>query len=350
LFTAQSGRREVIEQVVGLRAQSEEFNVSVQSSAKAQQRPKKIYKKPGYLPAPYVYHNGEIRAAKDAVVSVASPSVQYGSTCFGGLKAFLIDGVYYVLRMSDHFERLRDATRILGWNLALDYSQFEELVRDLLEKNACDRDLYIRPFIYTNTEQLGINFDAMDFDFGLYMVELGDYLPQDRGLKLFVSRWRKFHDGAIPTRAKAGGTYLNSSLACTEAKAHGYDEALMLDDRGHVVEGSAQNILVVKHGQVYTPPMGSNILEGITLRSSLKILEQEGYNVQFRSIDKSLVYACDELLLTGTATQIVYAESVDGRQVGQGQMGPVCKALKRRFQAVMNQTDPMSPKWLWASK
>ena len=162
-----------------------------------------------------------------------------------------------------------------------------------------------------------------------------------------VSSWRKISDTSMSTKAKAGGCYVNSALATSEAKRCGYDEALMMDEQGNIVEASVANLFVVYRGEVLMPEVGSSMLEGITRRTIIDFLQEERIPVRSGRIDRSMIYTCDELILTGTAAQVMYGHSVDGRLIGEGDIpGPVCQRLRQKFTDVMAKVHPKSSSWV----
>jgi len=298
---------------------------------------------------PFAYFEGEIVPSDKAKISIASHSIQYGSVCFGGMRGYLIGKEFKMFRMHDHFERLMNSAKIFGMDFKMNFREFQEAVFDLINANKPETGFYIRPFIYSDDEELTPKFMGLNFDIALYMIPLGDYLDTSKGLRLIVSSWKKFSDASISTKAKAGGTYLNSSLARTEAMRYGYDEALLMDDNWNIVEGSAENLMIVYRGDVIMPELGSSMLEGVTIRTVIQLLKDNDINIRFEKIDRSMVYTCDELLLTGTGAQILFAESVDDRIIGTGdgkKAGPICELLRTEFDKVLLGKHKRSKEWL----
>lgn len=296
---------------------------------------------------PFVYFEQKIVPQSEASISIASNSLQYGTTCFAGIRGYVREGEVRILRMEDHHERLMNASKIMGMDYSIPFNEFKDIIAKLIDVNAPTSDFYIRPFLYSSDEQLAPKKIGLTFQMAIYLVPLGNYFDPTKGMRLMISSWRKFSDSALPTKAKAGGCYVNSFLATNEATKSGYDEALMCDDTGHIVEASVANILLVHRGCLTTPPLGSSLLEGITMRSVIELLQAEGHVVQFGKIDRSMVYTADELILTGTAAQISYAASVDGRQLQTSVTpGPICTFLRQRFEDVINKKHPKSKSWI----
>ena len=178
------------------------------------------------------------------------------------------------------------------------------------------------------------------------MLPMADYGRTDGGIRFMTSTYRKYNDAAIPTKAKAGGAYINSFLATSDAIKNGYDEALMLDDAGNVVEAAVANLLVVYRGRLLIPNTGAAALEGITIRSVVELLEYNGYKVEHERIDRSMIFTAEELLVTGTAMKVTYAESLDGRPIGPidysetAKPGKYCTLLKAEFEKVIKHKKP----------
>lgn len=290
----------------------------------------------------FCFFKEEIVPKDKACVSIASHSLQYGSTCFAGIRGYVQEDKVKIFRLQDHHERLMNASKILGFRFYISYEDFEEIIDKLIKANDPQSDFYIRPFLFSDHEVIGVGYDRVEFSLGIYMFPLSNYYQSDKGLRLTISSWQKISDASMPTKAKAGGCYVNSSLATTEARRSGYDEALMMDHQQNIVEASVANLFVVYRGEVFTPCVGSDVLEGITLRTVLELLKEMGYTVRHEPISRSMIYTCDELFLTGTAAQIIFAESVDGRKIGSGKQGPLTTAIQNRFQDLIAMRHPKS--------
>ncbi len=294
----------------------------------------------------FAYFHGKMVPAQEATISIASHSFQYGTSCFGGIRGYYESGNAKVFRLKDHFDRLINATKTLGIKTQMSWEEFETIVIELIKANAPQTDFYIRPFFYSEDQYLTPCFE-IDFQLAIYMIPLEHYYDPSRGLRLMISSWRKISDAAIPTKAKAGGSYVNSALARSDANQNGFDDGLMMDDQGNVVEASAANIFLVMRGEVIMPETGSAMLEGVTRRCVIDFLEEEGIKVRAERIDRSMIYTCDELIVTGTAAQVTFAESVDRRVISQdGKPGPVCQLLREKLRAAVKGKHPKSSLWL----
>lgn len=295
---------------------------------------------------PFAHFRKNIVPSKDANISIASHSLQYGMTCLAGIRGYSRDGRNRIFRLQDHFFRLMNGVKILGIPFNMAWDEFLKIITRLVQENKPQHDFYIRPFVFSETPHLGPCFIGNDFDLAIYIMELQRYYEQSKGLRMMISSWRKFSDDVLPTKAKAGGCYLNSALATTEARQNGYDEALILDQQGYLDEASVTNIFIVTNGEVIAPQVGSQMLDGITRRTVIELIKEEKIPLRFEQIDRSMVYACDELILTGTAAQIAFAHSVDRRIIGQGDIpGPICQLLNQKFSDVVAGKHPKSAHW-----
>ena len=294
----------------------------------------------------FCFFKDAIVPRENACISIAGHSLQYGSTCFAGIRGYIREGKVRIFRLRDHHERLMNASKILGFGFNISYEDFEQIIASLIVANCPESDFYIRPFLFSENEVIGVCYDKLQFDLGIYMIPLTTYYQTDKGLKLMVSSWQKISDASMPTKAKAGGCYVNSSLATTEARRCGYDEALMMDHNQNIVEASVANLFVVYRGEVFTPPLGSDVLEGITWRTVIELLKEHGYTVRHEPISRSMVYTCDELFLTGTAAQVIFAESVDGRIIGDGKEGSIANAVKGWFKDLIEMRHPKSEEYM----
>lgn len=294
---------------------------------------------------PYVYFQGSVRPSQEARVSIASNTLQYGTGCFAGIKGSSSVGKVGVFRLMDHHTRLMQGAKILGIDYFMAYENFKEMLAELIAKNAPEGDFYIRPFIFSSQEELAPRPKGLKFELAVYLVQLSNYFDPEKGLKLMVSSWRKFPDASMPTKAKASGCYINSFLAAGEAMRFGCDDALMMDQEGSIVEASAANILLVRRGKILSPEVGLAALEGITLRSVCELLQEEDFSVDYGKIDRSMVYTADEMLLLGTAAQVSYVSSVDGRTFGD-KPGAICLLLRKRFKEIFLGSHAKAKDWM----
>jgi branched-chain amino acid aminotransferase len=208
------------------------------------------------------------------------------------------------------------------------------------------RDIYIRPLAYKADEIVGVRLHDLTDEFSIVALPFDRYIKNDTNAHVTISSWRRVDDNAIPARGKIAGAYANSALIKTEANRAGFDEALVLTQEGHISEGSAMNVFMLQGNTLITPPVTENILEGITRRSVAELARQElGLTIVERPIDRTEVYLCDELFLTGTAAQVTVVTRVDHRPVGAGVMGPVGNRLRGLFDDILRGRLPKYRHW-----
>jgi branched-chain amino acid aminotransferase len=225
----------------------------------------------------------------------------------------------------------------------------EELVGitiELLRKCGYREDAYLRPIAYKSSPLIGVRLHDLEDGFTVFAIPFGTYLDIDRGISCAVSSWRRTDDNAIPARSKITGSYVNAALAKTEAQEAGFDEAIVLNPDGHVSEGSAENLFIVRDGQLLTPPGTDNILEGIVRASILRIAADEKIPTQVRQIDRTELYLADEAFLCGTGSQIGFITKIDNRQIGDGKLGPITGRIRRIYFDAVHGKAPRYRAWV----
>jgi branched-chain amino acid aminotransferase len=302
---------------------------------------------------PTAYFEGEFRPFAEARVSVATHALQYGSGVFGGIRGYLSEDErsINIFRLHDHARRVFVSARLIGIDLNLSADLLAETIVELVRQNRPKSDVYIRPFAYKSGLDLPPGMHGVASDVALYMAPLGRFYETGTdGLSVTVSSWRRIEDNALPARAKISGAYVNSSLAKDAAVASGFDDAILLNEDGSVAEGSSSNLAIVRKGQLITPPVTDNILEGITRQSMLEIAQDQSIPVVDRSIDRTELYVADEVLFFGTAVEVSRVGSLDGRVVADGRPGPVFSQLAERFRRVVRGKDNRFADWLTTVK
>ncbi len=301
------------------------------------------------MPTPTAYFQGSFVPLDDARISVRTHAFLYGTACFEGIRGNWNEdeGRTYLFRVREHYQRLRASCRILRIDLPYSDDELCDLTVDLVGRNGYEEDVYIRPIAYKSEEVIGPKMHDVADDFLIFVIPFGNYLDIDAGIRCCTSTWRRVDDLGIPARAKVNGIYVNSALAKTEAQEHGFDEAIMLDERGHVSEGSGENIFIVRKGKLITPPPSDNILEGITADSVITLAREElGIETIERSIDRSELYVADECFMTGTAAHVSPVLEVDRRPVGDGQTGEVTRRLQQLYLDVMRGKNSKYAHWV----
>ncbi|MDQ3317337.1 MAG: branched-chain amino acid transaminase [Actinomycetota bacterium] len=282
--------------------------------------------------ADWCFHGGELQKLGDVRLSPATHALNYGTGVFEGIRAYWNEGrgTLQVLKMREHFERFEKSCRMLRIELPLTVEELCETTLEILRRNAPREDTYIRPLAYKAAEAVGVNLRGESL-LTIFTVPMADYVELT-GLKVCVSSWRRTPDTSIPARGKLTGSYINTALAVDEAQRAGYDDAIFLTQDGHVSEASAANIFLLRKGQLITPPVTADILEGIARDCVMELAEKElGMPVLERDVDRTELYAADEVFLSGTGFQIAPIVEVDGRPVGTGSIGPVAERLQELY-------------------
>ncbi len=269
-------------------------------------------------PAKKIWVDGDFVDWDDATVHFLSHSLQYGTGVFEGIRAYKTPEGTAVFRLHDHMVRLVASARAYGLPMKESAEEMDEVCLELLRVNQLE-SAYIRPFVFYGSGAFGINPKSSPVHNYMAAFYLGSYLGDDgveKGITTMVSSWRRIsHTSFIPT-AKGSGQYLNSVLAKQEALRAGYDEAIMLNDAGLVSEGSGMNLFIASKDVVYTPPVSSGILEGITRNTVIELLTGEGVEVVQADLARGSLYTADEVFLTGTAAEVTPVREIDGRVVG----------------------------------
>ena len=279
------------------------------------------------------YHEGSFKKLSDCNVNIATHALQYGTMVFGGMRGYqnAAGNNINIFRMDDHFARLERSAKIMQMKMPISKDDFRRITIEMVIKNNYKSNVYFRPFVYKNPLQLSPRLHDVSDDFAMYSLLLDDYLDMSRGLRVGISSWRRIDDNIIPTRAKVGGGYANSALAKSEAVQNGYDEAIFLDTRGFISEGSAENIFMVRDGVLYTPSVASSVLEGITRKTMIQMAHDNNIDVVERDIARSELYIADELFFSGTGAQVAWISEVDRRTIAEGKIGPISQRLQELY-------------------
>jgi branched-chain amino acid aminotransferase len=277
-----------------------------------------------------VYANGRFARYDESKVGLLTHALNFGTGCFEGIRGFWSPDheELYLLSLREHYERLVDSARTILIKLPHTVDEMIDITVELVARNGFREDIYIRPFGYKADERIGVRLHDISDAFAIVTMPFDKYFHTDDGLACGVSSWRRVDDNTAPARSKINGTYINSALAKSDAVLSGFDEAIMLSQDGHVSEGSAVNLFMIRDGVLYTPDASQNILEGVTRRTVMTLAAKElGLDIVERAIDRSELYVADEIFLTGSAAGIQWVKSVDHRQVGTGKAGPVATKI-----------------------
>jgi branched-chain amino acid aminotransferase len=296
----------------------------------------------------FAYFEGQIVPYAEAKVSVLTHALNYGTAAFGGLRGYwnAEQEQLYLFRPWDHYKRLLNSAKMLCMEFKYTPESLTEITIELLRKENHRQDVYIRPLVYKADEGIGVKLHGVRDALSIVSLPFDRYVSNDTNAHVTFSSWRRVDDNVIPARGKVTGAYANSAFIKTDAVRAGFDEALVLTQDGHISEGSAENIFMVRDGVLITPPITDNVLEGITRRSVMDLATQElGLTVVERSIDRTEVFICDELFMTGTAAQVTAITRVDFREVGDGKMGPITTRLREIFDQTVRGKTPNFKAW-----
>lgn len=295
------------------------------------------------------YFQGNIVPLADANVNIMTHSFMYGTAVFEGIRGYWNEREQqmYLFRLKEHYERMLDSMKIMYLETELTADDLCAISVELVRRNNPKTDTYVRPSAYKCGQRVGPGLENNPTDICIFTVPFGNYFKAQEGLKVCVSSWRRLEDNAIPARAKIVGAYVNTALAKTDAANSGFDDCIMLSESGHVSEGSAMNLFMVKNGQLFTPSTTENILEGITRGTITELADNEfGLKTHCRSIDRSELYTADELFFCGTGAQIAPCVEVDRRKIGTGLAGPVTLKIQEAYINVCRGEHKKYSKWL----
>jgi len=282
----------------------------------------------------YAFFKGRIVPIEEAKISVMTHALNYGTACFEGIRAYwnAQEEELFVFRMREHYERMLKSMHIMMMMMmGQRYSAQElgDITLDLLRREGYRTDAYIRPMAYKTDEIIGVRLHNLHDDVSIWTTPFGRYVENEEGAHVGFSSWQRVSDNNIPPRGKITGAYANTAFIKTEAQLNGFDEALVLNQNGYVSEGSAENVFLVRDGVMITPPVYSDILEGITRATIVELAREElGLQVIERPISRTEFYVADEAFFTGTGVQVAALVKVDHRPVGTGKMGPIVKDIR----------------------
>jgi branched-chain amino acid aminotransferase len=297
---------------------------------------------------PIAYFQGKYVPIEQANVSILTHSFNYGTALFEGIRGYHRpdDDNILIFRLKEHVDRLVRNFSILCMTIPEDRNALETICVELVRRSGFREGVYIRPIVYKSEQSLGPKLHDVESSFCCWIMKLGDYVNIESGLDVVVSSWRRLSDNAIPSRAKSVGSYINSSLASSEAKLAGFDEAVLLREDGTVAEGSAMNLFIVQDGKLITTPPTADILVGITRNTVMQIAAEElGLPVIERPISRTELYVSDEVFFTGTGAQVAPVRSVDRRKIGNGEPGPISRKLQDLYFDVVLGKVPKYAHW-----
>lgn len=293
---------------------------------------------------PIAYFQNEFVPFAEAKISIATHALHYGTGAFGGLRGIPDPGnpqQILLFRLDRHCQRLSDSAKFLHYDLSA--NKIKEVLIDFVKKNQPVSSFYIRPCVYTSDLGIQPRLHKIDKDFFVYGLELADYLSPE-GVSCRISSWYRQEDRSLPLRGKITGAYITSSLAKTEAIESGFDEAILINSQGKVCEASGMNIFLVRNGQLITPGLDQDILEGITRDSILTLARNWGIPVLERAVDKTELLIADEVFLSGTAAKITPVKQIESYKLPPEK--PLTEKLREKLTAITENRDPEYREWV----
>ena len=297
-----------------------------------------------------IWFNDKLVPWEDATIHVLTYALHYGAAVFEGIRAYKTDDGCKIFRLDEHIKRLLNSAKIYRMNVPYSHQELKNACQIIVSSNDLNEGAYIRPIAFRGYDDLGLhahNNDAIDVVVAAW--EWGPYLGNaslNDGVDACVSSWNKINPNTVPFMAKASGNYLSATLVSIEARQNGYDEGILLDSKGMVSEGAGENIFMVKDGNLYTPPLSSSVLDGITRDAVIKIAGSLKLGVIETEIPREQLYIADELFFTGTAVEITPIKSVDKITIGTGTKGPVTAQIQKVFFGLFDGSTEDSWGWL----
>ncbi len=295
----------------------------------------------------WAFFQGNYVPIAQAKINIMAQVINYGLGAFGGLRGYWNEEKQqlYVFRIENHFKRFLNSCKLYNTSIPYSVEDLKRVTIELLRREGYHEDAYIRPLLYNATEDITPRLYDVTFDFACFTRALGNYIKLE--VKACTSSWRRLDDNSIPSRGKITGSYVNSAFARSEAHWNGYDEGIVLNQDGHIAEGSAENLFIVRDGKLHTPTVADNILEGITRNTIIQLARTElGLEVVEREIDRSELYIADEVFFCGTGAQVSAIIEIDHRKIGSGHIGSVSKSLQDAYFDVVRGKKPKYADWL----
>ncbi len=288
-------------------------------------------------PTAKIWHNGEFIAWDDAKVHVLSHALHYGTSVFEGIRCYETRNGPGLFRLGEHIRRMFDSAKIYRiLDLGFSQEEIEEACKASIAINGLT-SCYVRPIAFRGFGDVGVRSLENPIEFYIACWEWGRYLGAEaleQGVEVCVSSWTRMAPNTLPAIAKVAANYMNSQLILMEANMHGYTEGIALDTAGYVSEGSGENLFLIRDEVIYTPPLSSSVLPGITRDSVIRIATDLGYELREQAIPREWLYIADELFFTGTAAEVTPIRSVDKIEVGSGRRGPITEDIQSEFLAI----------------
>ena len=294
----------------------------------------------------YIWFDGKFLTHDKAKVPVTTHAIHYGTSIFEGIRAYKNEENLFIFRLNEHVKRFRNSGKYYNISLRFSDNEIKKAIINLCRKNKIKKSCYIRPFYFVG--QYGINLHVTKkapTHVAIFSFPFGDLFNKN-GITSCISIWRKFSDASTQTQAKMGGNYLNSILATQDAKNRGFDEAILLDKNGYVSEAPGENIFIIKNNTLFTPPLSSSALDGITRRSILTFSKDLGLKTKIKNITKEELKSANEVFLSGTAAEITPIIQIDKKKISSGKIGNLTKTIMEKYHDIVMNKSKKYSKWL----
>ena len=294
----------------------------------------------------YIWFDGKFLTHDKAKVPVTTHAIHYGTSIFEGIRAYKNKENLFIFRLNEHVKRFRSSGKYYNISLRFSDNEIKKAIINLCRKNKIKKSCYIRPFYFVG--QYGINLHVTKkapTHVAIFSFPFGDLFNKN-GITSCISIWRKFSDASTPTQAKMGGNYLNSILATQDAKNRGFDEAILLDKNGYVSEAPGENIFIIKNNTLFTPPLSSSALDGITRRSILTFSKDLGLKTKIKNITKEELKSANEVFLSGTAAEITPIIQIDKKKISSGKIGNLTKTIMEKYHDIVMNKSKKYSKWV----
>ncbi len=295
-----------------------------------------------------IWMNGKLVPFKDAKVHVLTHALHYSTAVFEGIRCYKTPNGSAIFRLSEHVDRLFNSAKMYAMKMPYTKKQITDAIIKTVKASTL-KECYIRPIAYYGYGKLGLTptQNKVDCSIACWEWKMGESKAgKFSGARCKISSWVRIDSTAQPMKAKAASNYANAALARVEALRDGYDEAIMLNSQGKIAEGSAENIFIVKNGQILTPTLSADVLEGITRDSVIKIIEENGGEVNETNVERDDLYVADEVFMTGTAAEVKSVTEIDQAVIGNGKPGKITKELQKAFTDVVMGKDERFLSWL----
>jgi len=301
--------------------------------------------------AEYVWMDGDFVPWDEARVHVTTHALHYGTGVFEGMRGYWNEEKQnvFLFRVADHVSRLFYSAKVYRMEIPYTRQEMAEFCAAIIAKNEIRETCYVRPVIYRGVGPFGLNPFGNPVKAFIYALPFGRYLGEDaleRGVKVMFTSWERISPRALPPEVKACGQYINSVLAKMEAVENGFDEAIFLDSRGFVSEGSGENVFAVLDGEVLTPPLTASILNGITRRTVIQLFEERGFKVKEVDLTRAELLGMDEVFMVGTAGEVTPITQIDHIKIGDGASGPITRKMQKAYFDVVMGKDERHLDWL----